>query len=410
MHGGTGEPPLRRSVSLPLLTLYGLGTTIGAGIYVLVGASAARAGLYAPLAFVVAALVISFSAASFAELSARIPASAGEAAFVRAAFGPGLLPLAIGLLVAASGIVSSAALVQGGAGYLGALLDLPRLAYVIALPLLLGSLAIWGISESLRAAALLTVVEIAGLLMVVAGGGGSALERLADPAFVLPPFDTDAIAGIVSAGLLAFFAFIGFEDIVNVAEETKRPRRTIPLAIGLTLIITTVFYVAVSAVAVLTVPLDALGASRAPLALVMERSAHATGPLVAAIASAAVLNGVLIQMIMATRVVYGLARMGNLPSLLAHVNASTRTPARATLAVTALILILALTVPLDRLAEVTSILILIVFSVVNLALWWLKKHQSAPPDQFTVPRWLPLLGFLVSIVFLFADVMRRVVS
>lgn len=403
-----GEPELRRTVSLPLITLYGLGTTIGAGIYVLVGATAAHAGLYAPLAFLIAAAVVSLSAASFAELSGRFPVSAGEAAYVRAGFGPGWLPLTVGLLVAASGIVSSAALVQGGAGYILTLVEMPRLAVVAALPILLGALATWGISQSLRAAALLTLVEIGGLALVIAGGGGAAAARLADPAFALPPFDADAVAGLVGAGLLAFFAFIGFEDIVNIAEEVKNPKRTIPWAIALTLVLTTALYVLVSGIAVLTVPAGELGQSSAPLALVLERTAGATGPLVALVASAAVLNGVLIQMVMASRVLYGLARMGNLPAALGHVDPRTRTPLRATVLVVAIILALALAFPLSQLAQVTSVLILIIFSMVNLALWRIKRREAVAPPGFTVPRWLPLAGFVISVSFLFADVARRV--
>jgi len=413
-HQGKDNSPvasdtLRRSVSLPLITLYGLGTTIGAGIYVLIGATAAHAGLYAPLAFIISAIVISFSAACFAELSGRFPVSAGEAAYVRAAFGPGLFPLVIGLLVAASGIVSSATLVQGGAGYLISLLDLPQTVYLLFLPPLLGAIAMWGITESLSAAAFLTLIEVGGLLFVIAGGGGSAIERLSDPALTVPPFDADAMSGIVAAGLLAFFAFIGFEDIVNLAEEVKNPKKTIPWAIGLTLLLTTILYVLVSSIAVLTVPLQELADAPAPLSLVLERSAGISGTTIAIIAVAAVLNGVLIQMVMAARVLYGLARMGNLPASLSTINPVTHTPVRASLLVITIIMILALSVPLNQLATLTSVLILIVFSLVNLALWRIKKRDPAPLEGFSVPTWLPLAGFIISTGFLFADLIRRIV-
>lgn len=409
----TTSPPddagLRRTISLPLLTLYGLGTTIGAGIYVLVGATAAKAGLYAPLAFLAAAAVISFSAASFAELSGRFPVSAGEAVYVREGFGAGLLPLITGLMVAASGIVSSAVLVKGGAGYLTTLIDLPGTFFIAILPLLLGAVAVWGIAESLRAAALLTLVEIGGLMIVIIGGGGAAVDSLADPSFALPPFDADAVAGIIAAGLLAFFAFIGFEDIVNIAEEVREPRRTLPWAIALTLALTTLFYLLVSGIAVLTVPLGDLAEAPAPLSLVLERSAGISGRIIAVIAVAAVLNGVLIQMVMASRVFYGLARMGNLPAAIGVVNPFTHTPLRATVLVTAIILFLALAAPLTRLAETTSTLILIIFSIVNLALWRIKTKDTAPVEGFSVPRWLPLVGFCVSVAFLLADLARRLI-
>ena len=168
-------------------------------------------------------------------------------------------------------------------------------------------------------------------------------------------------------------------------------------------------YVIVGGIAVLTVPLDALGSAEAPLALVLERSAGITGTAISAIAVAAVLNGVLIQMVMASRVLYGLARMGNLPAVLATVNATTHTPVRASLLVVAIVLCLAMAFSLDALAQTTSILILSVFSLVNLALWRIKRREAAPPGVFTVPGWLPITGFFVSVAFLFADLVRRLV-
>ncbi|GAB4226583.1 MAG: amino acid permease [Methyloligellaceae bacterium] len=401
---------LKRSVSLPLLTLYGLGTTVGAGIYVLIGATAAQAGYYAPLAFVIAALVVAIPAACYAELSSRFPVSAGEAAYVRAGFGDGVLPLVTGLLVAISGIVSSATLVQGGTGYLRTLLDLPEPVYLVILPLLFGAIAVWGVSESLRAAALFTIIEVGGLLLIIIGGNDTAAQRFADPGFSLPPFDGAALAGVFSAGLIAFFAFIGFEDIVNLAEEVRNPKRTIPWAIGLTLAITTLLYVMVCSIAVLAVPLDELTRSSAPLSLVLERAADIHGSLISVIAVAAVLNGVLIQMIMASRVFYGLARMGKLPALLGRVHPVTRTPVNATLLVTAVIMGLAFSLELEQLATMTSVLLLMVFALVNLALWRLKRREPAPPDMFSVPDWLPLAGFFACVLFLLSDIAGRLAT
>ena len=151
------EPQLRRTLSLPLLTLYGLGTTIGAGIFALIGKVAGNAGLFAPLSFLVASLLAAFSALSFAELSARFPRAAGEAVYVREGLRSHRLALAVGLLVAVSGTVSAAAIVNGAVGYVHEFVGLPGVVIIIGIVLALGLAAAWGIRESVTLASLLTV-------------------------------------------------------------------------------------------------------------------------------------------------------------------------------------------------------------------------------------------------------------
>src|SRR5690606_31404113 len=161
---------LARRLNLPLLILYGLGVTIGAGIYVLVGATSAVAGVYAPISFLVAAVVVAVTAFSYAEMSTRHPVSAGEAAYMRAAFNARGLTLAVGLMVAASGIVSSAAISIGAAGYIGEVIPLPTTVLAVAVILIIGAIAAWGILESVTIAAIITLVEIGGLALVVCYG------------------------------------------------------------------------------------------------------------------------------------------------------------------------------------------------------------------------------------------------
>src|SRR5688572_11013446 len=158
---------LKRSLGLPLTVLYGLGVTIGAGIYVLVGATAARSGFQAPLAFVIAALVMAPSAATFAELASRLPTSAGEAAYVKEGFQSDRLALFVGLLVAAIGIVSAAAIARGSAGYIREFLDWPFDVIVLLVILLMGAVAAWGIVESVAFAGAMTLIEIGGLLVII---------------------------------------------------------------------------------------------------------------------------------------------------------------------------------------------------------------------------------------------------
>ena len=412
MHEGPHSGPntamatqLNRSLSLPLLVLYGLGVTIGAGIYVLIGATAGRAGVYAPLSFVFAAFVMGFSAASFAELTGRYPVSAGEAAYVRGAFNSQTLSLLAGCLVIFAGIVSAAAISVGAAGYLQEFVALPQAILILFVIAAMGAIAIWGIMHSAIIAGALTLIEIAGLVAIIAGGFGTDIDILARLPQSMPTLaDTAALGMIMSAGLLSFFAFIGFEDLVNLAEETRNPHRNMPWAILLTLVGASLIYILVALVAVWSGPLDELAASSAPLSLVFARTTGLSPAVITAIAIVATLNGVIVQMVMAARVVYGLARQGSLPSTLAHVGATTRTPTTATYIVIAAILILALAIPLEPLAEATSIAVLASFSLVNLSLVKLKLNRRPAPDGvFTVPVWVPVCGFLTCLGFLAAS-------
>lgn len=394
------RPVLSRRLNLPLLTLYGLGTTIGAGIFVLVGKVAGRAGMAAPVSFLVACVLAAFSAFSFAELAGRYPRSAGEALYVREGFGSRRLALAVGLMVVLSGVVSSAAIVSGSAGYLREFLPVTHAVATLLTVLLLAGLALWGISESVTVASLFTLLEVGGLLMVVWAASDSFGTLPARGHELMPPLDGAAWSGVVAGAMLAFFAFLGFEDMVNVAEEVRDVTRTMPLAILLTLGITAILYALVATASVLTVPPEELAASTAPLALVSERSGGNTAA-VGIIAIFAVLNGALIQMIMGSRVIYGLADQSELPRALAHVSARTRTPVPATVLVAGIILLLALFLPLESLAEATSTIVLVVFMLVNLALIMIKRRGTPAPKHVTCwPVWVPASGFAISAGFL----------
>jgi basic amino acid/polyamine antiporter, APA family len=406
--GGPESPvKLKRSLTLPLLILYGLGVTIGAGIYVLVGATAAKAGIYAPISFLLAAVVVGFTGFSYCELATRYPVSAGEAAYVREGFNSRMLPLLVGLMVVASGVVSSAAVAIGAAAYLQAFVPLsPQLLTAIVV-LLVGLVAVWGILESVALAALFTLIEIGGLGLVVYFGLAGKPEVLAnfgaEFGSLMPPFEVAVWSGIISAGLLAFFAFVGFEDIANIAEEVKEPHKTLPKGIILTLILATIIYFIVVSVVVLVVPMKTLVGSSAPLALIFESAGPTSRGLFNIIAIIATVNGALIQIIMASRVLYGLAAQGSLPRILANVNPLTRTPLFATALIVGIILVLALFLPITELAKATSMIVLIVFAFVNLALLRLKWSGPAPSgDVFCVPVWIPRLGFISSSLLLLA--------
>ncbi len=390
----TAEPVLERSIGLVSLVLYGLGITIGAGIYVLVGEAAGRAGTYAPTSFLFAAVVMAFSAASFAELSGRIPQSAGESAYIQRGFGLPWLTLATGLAIILAAVVAAAAISLGCAGYIGLLVDLPQPVLVSAVVIVMGLIAAWGIKESVTFAAILTVLEVLGLLAIIAAGFRSNPQLLSELPDVFPSLgDGAALSGIFSASLIAFFAFIGFDDVVNIVEETVDPARVMPWAIGITLCIVTVLYFLVSLVAIDALPLEELAASTAPIGLLFERLTGWPPLAITMIAIFATMNGVVIQIIMASRVTYGLARGRSLPEFLGRVNSVTRTPLLATAIITVTSLLLALFVPLDQLAEWTTQVILSVFVLVNLALLRLKlRHEPAPDGIFIVPVAIPALG------------------
>ncbi|MEH6404645.1 MAG: amino acid permease [Sneathiella sp.] len=396
------KPTLKRRLNLPLLVLYGLGVTIGAGIYVLVGATAAKAGFYAPISFLLAALVVTFTGFSYAEFSTRFPVSAGEAAYVREGLGLSSLATLVGFMVIASGVVSSAAVSLGAAAYLHTFIPIPETVLLACVIALVGLIALWGIMESVSLAAVVTVIEIGGLGLVIYFGFIVKPDLLMDFDLLIPPLEIPAWSGIFGAGLIAFFAFVGFEDIANVAEEVREPRKTMPSGIFLTLIIATFVYFAVVSVVVLVVPMEELTGSNAPLSLIFNAAPPWVRTFFSIVGFLATINGALIQVIMASRVIYGLSVQKSLPNFLGTINKVTRTPHYATLLVTVIVCVLAYFFPISDLAEMTSTIVLIVFSIVNLSLIRFKWKDSQPLDKstFIAPIWMPFLGLLSSVSLL----------
>ncbi len=390
------EPALKRSISLPLLVFYGLGNILGAGIYVLVGKVAGIAGFYAPMAFIVAATVAAFTAFTYGELSSRYPLSAGEAVYIEHGFHKKYLSILTGLLIALGGTISAATIARGFVGYLDLLITLPDTAVIIVVLVILGGIAIWGISESIAIAAALTLLEILGLLLVIWVGRENLTELPPELPNLIPPLQSEAFSMILVAGFLAFFAYMGFEDMVNVAEEVKDPSRNLPRAIIIALVISTALYALVSIVAIFSVSPDELAASESPLALVYATNTQKEPYFITFIGLFAVINGALIQIIMASRILYGMSRNEWLPKFLGHVNTNTRTPINATICVTAIVTTLALFIPLVTLASLTSLVLLVVFTLLNLALLLIKRREPVPAGTKTVPVWIPACGFITS--------------
>ena len=403
--GRPTPPRLIRSLTLTHAVLYGLGVTIGAGIYVLVGAAAGRSGMHAPLAFIAAAIVMGVTAASFAELGTRMPVAASEAAYIQAAFNRKWLSGAAGLLVVGAAAISGATITAGSAGYIGVFIPLPAPIIIAAVVVTMGAIACLSAVQSISFAGLMTVIEIGGLLLIVAAAlldSGPLISRLPE---LLPAIgNLPAWSGVAQTTLLAVFAFIGFEHLVNISEEMKNPRRTLPSALFVTLAVTALLYASVAWIAVTAVPPAELARSSAPLALVFQRLTGLPLQVLSAIAIVATVNGIIVHMIMIGRVLYGLAGQGNLPAFLATVNRRSGTPVIATGFGIAAILILALAVPLTGLAEWTARLTLGIFAFVNLALIRIKAMEATPAaGVFLVPMWVPVAGLLTSISLIVVD-------
>jgi len=395
---------LKRTLSLPQLVLYGLGTTIGAGIYALVGELAAVSGYYAPLSFLLASVMAGLTALSFAELSGRYPRCAGAALYVKEGLSSERLSVIVGLLVVAAGLVSSAAIVNGFTGYLGEFIQLDRFTAIIIVTLAIGAIAAWGIAESVSIAAFVTVVEIFGLLLVIAVSYSGLAELPGRWRELVPATDSASWYGIYAGSLLAFYAFIGFEDMVEVAEETRQVRRNLPIGIMLTLAITTVLYMAIMVTAVMAMPPETLAQSPVPLARLYEHYTQSDATIISIIGLFALINGALIQMIMASRVLYGMSSRKLLPAIISIVNKRTQTPLVATALSTVAILLLAVSGSLASLAEATSLIMLAVFSLVNLSLLYVKRKDPRPEGLIVFPPIIPLLGFVVSAAFIALEI------
>jgi len=336
---------LKRSLTLPLLTLYGLGTILGAGIYVLVGKVAGEAGIYAPIAFLISAGAAAFTGYSYAQLSTRYPRSAGEAVYVSKAFSWRHLPAIVGWLVIATGAVSAATLANGFAGYLTAFTKAPTFITISLVLAAITFISIWGIAESVGLAAIITVIEILGLLIVIVMLGDVASTLPARLPELLPPADLNVWLAIMLGAFLAFYAFIGFEDIVNVAEEVIEPKRVLPLSILISLFAASVLYFIISIIAVLSLPIDELRASEYPMISLLEGDHPMLAKIVGVISLVAIINGALVQVIMGSRMLYGMGIQKFGPSWLADVSKRTQTPVRATLLMGGIIWILALGFP-----------------------------------------------------------------
>jgi basic amino acid/polyamine antiporter, APA family len=398
------QPELKRAIGPKLLFFFVLGDVLGTGIYALTGSVAGRIGGALWVPFLVAFVLAFLTAFSYLELVGKYPRAAGAALYTNRAFRIPFLTFMVAFTVMCSGITSASAAARAfGATYLPASFDITVSSWVIAAVAVLFIVALAvinfiGVSESVKANVVLTCIELSGLLIIIGVGIYAVLTGMGEPSRLTeiqtsPNFGV--LLAITAATSLAFFAMVGFEDSVNMAEECHEPKRIFPKVLLAGLLATGLIYVLVSISAIALVPADALSEGDTPLLQVVEAGAPGFPiGLFGVITMFAVANSALINMLMASRLVYGMSNQGVLPPLLGKVHPTRRTPTTAILFTTALAFgLITFVGAVPALGGTTALLLLGVFTVVNIAVLVLRK-DPVDADHFRTPTVLPVVGAL----------------
>ena len=394
--------PLRRAISGKLLFVFILGDVLGAGIYALVGEIAGEVGGAIWLPMLLALLMALLTAASYAELVTKYPRAGGAAVFAQRAFGRPIVSFLVGFSMLAAGVTSAGGLALAFSGdYLAVFLDVPAVPAAVVFLLLVGLLNARGITESLRANLGMTVIEVSGLVVIIALAGLVLSRGDGAPSRVLEfTDDTTPTLAVLGAALLAFYSFVGFETSANIAEEVEDVRRVYPRALLGAVTTAGVVYVLVGLAVATVVPADTLAQSTGPLLEVVDAADAGIPPWVfSLVALVAVANGALLTMIMASRLTFGMARDGLLPVALAKVLPGRKTPWAAIVATTAVAMVLCTTGSVAALAETVVLLLLFVFISTNIAVLVLRRDRS-DTDHFRTPTALPVLALITCAVLL----------
>jgi basic amino acid/polyamine antiporter, APA family len=366
---------LRRSLSLWQVSLSGVGVILGAGVYALIGPAAAQAGNALWAAFLFAGLTAGLTAYAYARLARLVPKNSPEFQYTALAFGP-LAGFVAGALMLVADVLAAAAVTIGFGGYLEHLVGTPTTGNALALIIVLGAILWAGVERSMAVAIFLTGLEALGLAFVIVVGVPSWIgtDYLAAP---------HGLTGVSGAAALIFFAYLGFDELGNFAEEMRHPERDLPRALFAAMAVTTAIYVLVALSAVAVVDAARLGASDAPLALVVGRvlgeRADAT---LSVLALAATANTALLLLASASRSIYGMAAAGALPRSLARVG-RTAVPVSSTLLVLALLAVLVMLGTLRQVAAMTDAVVLVSFLFVNGSLPWLAARRRTPASGGT---------------------------
>lgn len=395
------KPTLRRSLGLLETTLGGVGIILGAGIYALVGEVAAKSGDAMWISFVMAGLMAAVVGLSYAELASTFPKAGADYEYTRRAFG-GRAAFVVGWLIVIGNVVAASAVALAFGGYFGSLFDADVTLVAIAALIIATLVAFYGIRETLWTSIVLTLVEVGGLILIIVIG--------------VPHFgDVDLLeansgaTGIFAGGALVMFAFIGFEQVATLAEETREPSRVVPRAMLLAIAISCTLYLLVAIASISVLGWEALSATDAPLAEVAKEALGGSAfDVIAVIALFSTANTILLMLVAASRMMYGMASTEALPRFLAWVHPGVRTPARAIVICLIISVGFALSGDLGLVAGATNFAIFIGFGAVNASLIVLRYTDPDTPRPFRVPLnigRLPLLPLvaLASVVFMMAN-------
>jgi amino acid transporter len=390
---------MERVVGFPLLLVFIVGDILGAGIYTLSGKVAGKVGGALWLPFLLAFLLAALTACSYAELVSKYPRAAGAALYAQQAFKRPFVTFMVAFAVILSGVTSAATASRAiGGDYLEVFVSLPVTLVAAVFLLVVLAVNLWGVKESLRVNLVLTAIELTGLLVVLGLGSSAVLTGEGDLSR-LGEVEADGLFAIFGATALAFYALIGFEDSVNLAEESKEPKRIFPKALFTGLGLTGLIYLLVALVSSALVAASDLAESDGPLLRVVDAAGFDFPPkLFAVIALVAVSNTALINLIMASRLLYGMGRQRVLPPVFATVWQARRTPVVGAVVGTALCFALVLTGDLAGLADTTVLFLLLVFAVVNVACLVCRRDPS-PDGAFRAPTIVPVLGAAASLFF-----------
>ena len=402
MTAPASTPALERNIGLIALTLYGVGDILGAGIYGLIGRAAGEMGHAIWLAFLVSMIAAGLTGLSYASLGSRFPRAGGAAYISLRAYRKPFISYMVGLAVLASGLTSMATAAKVFGGYLNGLFPaLPPLAIALGFSLLIAGIVFRGIRESLFANGIFTLIEVSGLFLIVAAG----LPYLGSVNY-LDAATPQNLAGDISLSLaltgavLTFYSFVGFEDMLNVAEEVKEPQKTLPRALLMAVLIASLIYMTISLVAVSVLTPAALADSQKPLVDVAAQIAPwFPSSAFSLIALFAVANTALLNFVMGSRLLYGMASHGLVPRVLSRVHATRHTPHLAIIAVWVIFVVLVLSGDISSLARATSVLLLGCFVLVNGALVVLKTRESWD-GHFNIPIVVPVLGAIICLAML----------
>ena len=385
------------------LTMYGVGLILGAGIYVLIGEAAGFAGDAVWIAMILGSIVALFAGFSYAELSSVFPKAAAEYVFIKNAFKNNFFAFLIGWLTAITSIITAATVALGFGGYFAEFVDIPIIISAMGLLVILSIVNFIGIRESAWTNTIFTIIEASGLILIIVIG-----FTFSSPEPVNYTESPSGFTGIVLAFVLIFFAFIGFEDMANIAEEVKKPKKTLPKAIILSVVIAGILYVLVSLAVVRVVNWEELSNSAAPIALVAQRGLGSEAHiLLSAIALFAITNTVLITLVAGSRIFYGMAREKVFPSILEKIHFKTKTPWIAVIVIMITSIAFTFVGDIVIVANITVFAIVITFAAINLAVIVLRYTEPDIERKFKVPinigkfPILPLFGLIISVYMAF---------